>query len=35
MVSTYGHRGQMQFLFVHLRVETEEILNQNSSLSAV
>jgi len=27
-------RGQMQFLFVHLHVEIEEILNQDSSLSA-
>jgi hypothetical protein len=34
MVSRYGHRGQIQFLFVHLHVEIEEILNQDSSLSA-
>jgi hypothetical protein len=26
--------GQMQFLFMHLYVETEEILNQDTSLSA-
>jgi hypothetical protein len=27
-------RGQKQFLFVHLHVETEETFNQDSSLSA-